>query len=107
MHKKLQLLQRAAGLLGILLLVVSGAMFVLQTPLTSTDISKGPIEGLEPQDSFISSYTPHDPITIISNANFSDYGFPGSGTQEDPYRIEGYNISIASSIWLWTTHGNF
>ncbi len=37
--------------------------------------------------------TPHDPISITSDSNFTDYGFPGSGTVEEPYIIEGYNIT--------------
>ena len=40
----------------------------------------------------LSSLIPHDPIYINSDGNFTDYGFLGSGTVEDPYIIEGYNI---------------
>ena len=36
--------------------------------------------------------TPHDPIRIFNDGNFSDYGFPGSGTEEDPYVLENYEI---------------
>jgi len=36
-------------------------------------------------------YTPHEPIIISSDSDFVE--FPGSGTNEDPYRIEGFNIS--------------
>ena len=42
-----------------------------------------------------SSYTPYGAINILSDINFIDYGFPGSGTAEDPYLIEGYNITTA------------
>lgn len=38
-------------------------------------------------------YTLHDPIAIINNGNFSDYGFTGSGLSGDPYIIENYNIT--------------
>ncbi len=42
--------------------------------------------------------TPHDPILITSD---SDFGiFPGSGTAEDPYRIEGYNIVETNDIGI-------
>lgn len=34
----------------------------------------------------------HDPIVINSDAGFASGGFPGSGTVDDPYRIEGYRI---------------
>jgi parallel beta-helix repeat protein len=40
-----------------------------------------------------SSFTIHDPINIVSDQNFTDYGFPGSGTEEDPYRIENFLIN--------------
>lgn len=36
---------------------------------------------------------PHEVIEIINDANFTDYGFPGSGTEEDPYLIQNYNIT--------------
>ncbi|MBY9000691.1 MAG: right-handed parallel beta-helix repeat-containing protein, partial [Candidatus Heimdallarchaeota archaeon] len=35
----------------------------------------------------------HSPIEILSDQDFIDYGFPGSGTEEEPYRIENYNIT--------------
>ncbi|MBY9002027.1 MAG: right-handed parallel beta-helix repeat-containing protein, partial [Candidatus Heimdallarchaeota archaeon] len=38
-------------------------------------------------------YTIHDPIEIINNGNFSDYGFPGDGQPGTPYIIEDYNIT--------------
>ncbi len=34
----------------------------------------------------------HDPIVINSDTGFTAGGFPGSGTVDDPYRIEGYRI---------------
>ncbi|MHA2245509.1 MAG: right-handed parallel beta-helix repeat-containing protein, partial [Candidatus Hodarchaeales archaeon] len=39
----------------------------------------------------IQQYNQHEPIIISSDSDF--VRFPGSGTSEDPYRIEGYNIS--------------
>ncbi len=41
----------------------------------------------------LASYTPHDPIVITSDTNFTDQGWPGSGTEEDPYVISGLNIT--------------
>jgi parallel beta-helix repeat protein len=41
------------------------------------------------------SLTPHDPISITSDSDLEV--FPGSGTAEDPYLIEGYNISTTST----------
>ncbi|MCE7739772.1 MAG: right-handed parallel beta-helix repeat-containing protein [Candidatus Heimdallarchaeota archaeon] len=31
-------------------------------------------------------------ITIVNDTNFTDYGFPGNGTQDNPYRIEYYSL---------------
>ena len=41
------------------------------------------------------AYTPHGPIYIDYDDNFTDYGFPGTGEPEDPYRIENYNITVS------------
>jgi len=34
----------------------------------------------------------HEFITIEYDKNFTDYGFPGNGTQDNPYRIENYSL---------------
>ncbi len=39
------------------------------------------------------NFIPHAPIFIKNDGNFSDYGLPGLGTPEDPYRIENYYIT--------------
>ncbi|MEM4735625.1 MAG: NosD domain-containing protein [Candidatus Thorarchaeota archaeon] len=39
------------------------------------------------------SYTPHAPIAISSNEDFSAQGWPGAGTIDDPYVIAGLNIT--------------
>ncbi len=39
------------------------------------------------------SYTPHGPIIITGDADFSSQGWPGNGTVEDPYLIKGLNIT--------------
>jgi len=41
-----------------------------------------------------SQYTPHDPIVITSNQDFVDQGWPGNGTELNPYLIQ--DLSIAS-----------
>ncbi|MFQ6125593.1 MAG: right-handed parallel beta-helix repeat-containing protein [Candidatus Heimdallarchaeota archaeon] len=38
-------------------------------------------------------YQPHEPIQITNNADFAAFGFPGTGTEENPYLIEGLNIT--------------
>ncbi|MCG3222312.1 MAG: hypothetical protein H7641_13110, partial [Candidatus Heimdallarchaeota archaeon] len=37
--------------------------------------------------------TLHEPIFISNDGNFTDYGFPGSGSKANPYRIENLNIT--------------
>ena len=39
------------------------------------------------------SYVVHAPILITSDGGFSSYNFSGVGTRNDPYLIEGYNIT--------------
>lgn len=47
--------------------------------------------------SYLIDYVSHDPINIISNADFAAQkeieGWAGNGTVDDPYIIEGYNIT--------------
>jgi len=40
-----------------------------------------------------STYISHDEIEITSDTDFIAYGFPGDGSEINPYRIEGYNFS--------------
>ncbi len=47
--------------------------------------------------------TPHNPISITSDSNFTDYGFLGSGTAENPFVIEGYNITTTSNVGIYIT----
>jgi parallel beta-helix repeat protein len=44
--------------------------------------------------------TPHVAIYIDNDGNFSDYGFPGTGASNDPYRIENYNITTVENIGI-------
>ncbi len=37
-------------------------------------------------------YNIHEPIRINGNANFTEQGWPGSGSAHDPYMIEGFEI---------------
>ncbi|MFW9887957.1 MAG: nitrous oxide reductase family maturation protein NosD [Candidatus Thorarchaeota archaeon] len=41
---------------------------------------------------FAESALPHEPILITTETNFSDYGFAGIGTEEQPYLISGLEI---------------
>ncbi|MHA2330545.1 MAG: right-handed parallel beta-helix repeat-containing protein [Candidatus Hodarchaeales archaeon] len=46
------------------------------------------------------SLTSHAPISIFSNDDFSLLGFPGAGTADDPYRIEGLEITASSGTLI-------
>ncbi len=63
--------------------------FLLSSVATNSKIS---VYDINPD--VISALTPHERIEIICDANFTDYGFPGSGTEIDPYVIERYTITI-------------
>jgi len=45
-------------------------------------------------------YIIHKPITITSEEDFVNLGCPGSGTEDDPYIIENYNISTGDTEYL-------
>ncbi len=47
-------------------------------------------------DSLVSS----DPILISSDDNFTDYGFLGKGTPDEPYLIENLDINTSSSVGI-------
>jgi parallel beta-helix repeat protein len=46
-------------------------------------------------------YIPHDSIIIVGDASFAENatieGWPGNGTEENPYIIEGYEINASTS----------
>jgi len=51
----------------------------------------------------ISTYVPHDPISISGNAGFLDSNTStgisnGSGTADDPYVIEGWEINASGAL---------
>ncbi|MBY9000558.1 MAG: right-handed parallel beta-helix repeat-containing protein, partial [Candidatus Heimdallarchaeota archaeon] len=51
------------------------------------------------------NYADQEPIIILNDNNFTDYGFPGSGTESAPYIIDGYNIITDEEygIKIWDT----
>ena len=80
-----------------LMLVNSLIPLIQQTQLASPDILEGRAADPGPQDRLVPSYILHSPIKITSNADFTAQSFPGSGTAEDPYVIEGYNITTTET----------
>jgi len=49
-------------------------------------------------------FSPHEPINIFSDNGFDLQGFLGSGTINDPYRIEGYNITASEGELILIRH---
>lgn len=45
-------------------------------------------------------YVVHVPIAIESDQDFIDYGFPGDGSTENPYRIEQLNITSSAYLGM-------
>ncbi|MHA2075069.1 MAG: right-handed parallel beta-helix repeat-containing protein [Candidatus Hodarchaeales archaeon] len=55
-------------------------------------------------------YIPHLPISITNIIDFSTtYNFPGSGTINNPYLIEGYNFTDGTTdlVYIWSTDAFF
>ncbi|MHA1352254.1 MAG: NosD domain-containing protein [Candidatus Heimdallarchaeaceae archaeon] len=50
-------------------------------------------------------YIVHSPIEINSEEDFAKFGFPGSGTEADPYIIENYAISTGDTEYLENSCG--
>jgi len=108
MLRELRHLPSIVCLLSILLIVASAAPAAQQIPATSASMSKEFVDVTDLQDNIILSYTTHDPITITADGDFSSQGFPGSGTSEVPFVIEGYNITTTGdSISIANTDVHF
>ncbi|MCG3217292.1 MAG: hypothetical protein KAS63_11225, partial [Candidatus Heimdallarchaeota archaeon] len=71
-------------------IVLSGIIILSGAIKTQVSLSY-PFE-TQTEKSSILSYIPHDPILIDSDDDFITYGFPGNGTEINPYIIENYNI---------------
>ena len=81
-------------LIGLTGLVTEHQMIIADN-WTSNEIQSGP----EDSDSrTLSDYVPHGEIRIDSNAEFESQGWPGNGTQENPYIIEGFQIGSSIGI---------
>jgi len=57
----------------------------------------------------VTSATPHAPITIMSNSDFDSQGWPGTGSVDDPFVIEGLLIKTeeSSCIRVYKTDAYF
>ncbi|MHA1613422.1 MAG: right-handed parallel beta-helix repeat-containing protein [Candidatus Thorarchaeota archaeon] len=73
--------------------VVLVCMLLLLIPLVSMSPAVTEDASLKFVDINNLSYTEHDPIFITSDSDFVAQGYPGSGTEVDPYVIEGLSIT--------------
>ncbi len=78
------------GVLCVSLLIVGISIFS-GIRVSSTTVSYNPPT--------YSSLTPHDPISITSDSDF--LVFPGTGTVENPYLIDGYKITTTSRYGIY------
>lgn len=53
------------------------------------------------------AYIERGPITITSDFQLNNSGFPGNGTVDDPIRIEGYNITASSGDLIFIQDTTF
>jgi hypothetical protein len=56
------------------------------------------VEGLEYESLSVPAYTPHAPIVIGDNSEFTSEGFTGYGNSTHPYILEG--VEIVGGPWL-------
>ena len=85
----------------VLVLSFSGSSFLANsTNSTATTPSSTHSSTLASSVSTTTTYTPHSPISITSDSQFSTNDFTGSGTKSDPYIFENYNITTTSSIGI-------
>jgi len=99
------------------MLLIGGLVFtaVLYAVPVPTDLGvPAPPEPPSPYDVVGSALIPHAPVVVDSDADFVDQGWPGSGTESDPYVIAeleidatGYRagIFIGNTTSYFTVHG--
>ena len=82
--------------------ILVGLLLVLSVTLCFVDVATSPTSMVieEYPISILSDYVPHAQIVITDNSAFEWYGFPGNGTPEDPYVIEGLSIDAGSGVGI-------
>ena len=76
--------------LVIFLIFLISSLFFCITDSNPSLVADGNITSEDKE--YTLNYTPHAPIEITSDDNFTDYGFPGEGTDINPFRIEYLHI---------------
>ena len=76
----------------------------IKTPTTTSFNNENQIKELK-----VLTLITHDPIEILNDGNFSDYGFDGFGNETHPYVIEEYNITTLDEkgIYIYNTSKYF
>lgn len=80
--------------------ILVGLFLVLVVTLYTPDskISLITVNSNKSNSAIPSDYVVHDPILIANNSDFEIQGWPGNGTSEDPYVIEGISINAAKGV---------
>ena len=94
-------MQRTRWMSLLLVIVLLIPLFAQQAFLALSDSGRNENVALKETPShaysYLIDYVSHDPINIVSNADFAAQkaveGWAGNGTIDDPYIIEGYNIT--------------
>ncbi len=68
-------------------------LILLAFPESQLDIFEKNLSPDMKHNNILADYVVHDPILIASDADFEAQGWPGNGTENDPYLIEGFTIN--------------
>ena len=82
-------------------------MLIIPTSITLSVIKTSIVSPSSPSPSPFStsfSYIFHTPIKICSDQDLETLGFLGTGTKEDPYRIENFNITTSNSSAIYISN---
>lgn len=83
--------------ISMVLVLITGSMFSAHS--TDFRLNSGTVDkNVRLFLSSSQSYVVHAPILIESDGDFGSYNFSGAGTREDPYLIEGYNITSLGAL---------
>jgi len=85
-------------LIGLIIFVIVNQSIYFLNPITGNNSVQGFTKIEENQLQI--NYVDHDPIIIISDDNFTDYGFSGNGTSGNPYLIENLEISSLDHYFI-------
>jgi parallel beta-helix repeat protein len=101
--------RRSKKFVSLFLVIVIAMSLMVMTALLQ--LQKPDYTPSEPPTPARTAYTTHDPILIDGNAGFTNESGVvwGSGTESDPYIIEGWDInaSTANGIEIWNTDAHF